>query len=309
MTSLPRSSLPQGRLSAGALESPPRALPLHAPSNAPVAPNAPATTAACIEIGVTHEPCISNDASARGPSCGREGAIERRGGSGKKRCIESTGGTENRAAADEPWAIPACMTDKRVAPAAERNKEPILEILREVLPEQGLVLEVASGSGQHAAFFARTLSPLVWQPSDADEGALASIRAYCDEAALGNLRSPLLLDASATSWPIERADAVVSINMIHIAPWAACLGLFDGSARILPDEAPVVLYGPFAIDGDFIAASNVEFDRRLRSENAAWGVRELRDVERAAKERGFRLDRVVARPANNQVVVFRRQGG
>jgi hypothetical protein len=198
------------------------------------------------------------------------------------------------------------MTEKRVAPAAERNKEPILEVLREVLPARGLVLEVASGSGQHAAFFARALPGLVWQPSDADEGALASIRAYCEEAALSNLLSPTLLDASGASWPIERADAVVSINMIHIAPWAACLGLLEGSARILPIEAPLVLYGPFVIDGDFIAPSNVEFDRRLRGENAAWGVRELRDVERAAAERGFRLDRNVARPANNQVVVFRR---
>ena len=198
------------------------------------------------------------------------------------------------------------MTSKRVAPAAERNKEPILEILREVLPARGLVLEVASGSGQHAVFLARALSNVVWQPSDADEGALASIRAYVDEAALQNLRSPLALDASASPWPIERADAVVSINMIHIAPWAACLGLLEGSASILHEGAPLVLYGPFVIDGDFIAPSNVEFDRRLRGENEAWGVRELRDVERAAAPRGFRLDRVVARPANNQVVVFRR---
>jgi cyclopropane fatty-acyl-phospholipid synthase-like methyltransferase len=198
------------------------------------------------------------------------------------------------------------MTSKRVAPAAERNKKPILEILREVLPARGLTLEVASGSGQHAAFFARALSNVVWQPSDADEGALASIRAYVEEAALENLRMPLALDASASRWPIERADAVVSINMIHIAPWAACLGLLEGSSRILQEGAPLVLYGPFAVDGDFIAPSNVDFDRRLRGENAAWGVRELRDVERAAEQRGFRLDRVVARPANNQVVVFRR---
>ena len=198
------------------------------------------------------------------------------------------------------------MAEKRVAAAAERNKEPILEILREVLPAQGIVLEVGSGSGQHAVFFARAMANLLWQPSDADEGALASIRTYREEAALANLRSPVLLDASAPSWPIERADSVVSINMIHIAPWAACLGLLEGSARVLLPEAPLVLYGPFAIDGDFIAPSNVEFDRRLRSENAAWGVRELRDVERDAQERGFRLDRVIARPANNQVVVLRR---
>jgi SAM-dependent methyltransferase len=197
------------------------------------------------------------------------------------------------------------MMQKRVAPAAERNKEPILEILREVLPPRGLVLEVASGSGQHAAFFARLLPDIVWQPSDADPEALESIAAYCKEAGIANLRAPIALDASAASWPIANADALVSINMIHIAPWAACLGLFDGGSRILSPGAPLVLYGPFVIDGDFVAPSNVEFDRRLRSENAAWGVRELREVERAAEERGFRLDRVVARPANNQVVVFR----
>lgn len=198
------------------------------------------------------------------------------------------------------------MTSMRVAPAAERNKAPILEVLRDVLPARGLVLEVASGSGQHAVFFARALPHLLWQPSDADEGALDSVRAYCEEAALGNLRSPVVLDASAPSWPLEHADALFCINMIHIAPWAACLGLLDGGARLLPDGAPLVLYGPFVIDGDFVAPSNVEFDRRLRGDNATWGVRELRDVERAAATRGFRLDRVVARPANNQVVVFRR---
>jgi hypothetical protein len=197
---------------------------------------------------------------------------------------------------------------KKVAPAAERNKEAILEILREVLPTRGLVLEVASGSGQHAVFFARSLPNLVWQPSDADGAARESIAAYREEAGLTNLNVPIALDASTARWPIERADAVLSINMIHIAPWSACLGLFDGAARILPAGAPLVLYGPFAIDGDFIAPSNVEFDRRLRGENEAWGVRELRDVERAAEARGWTMERVVPRPANNQVVVFRRGG-
>jgi len=286
MTSRPRSSLAQGRLREGALESPPLALPLQAPRSAPAAPTAPATSAQRIDRDVTYAPCVSIGGAARGPSCGRRGTS---------------------LAGDGPvMGYTAPMTEKRVAPAAERNKEAILEVLREVLPPRGLVLEVASGSGQHAAFFADALSTLIWQPSDADEGALASIRAYCAEAALDNLRLPVLLDASATSWPIDRADSVVSINMIHIAPWAACLGLLAGGARILPPEAPLVLYGPFAIDGDFIAPSNVDFDRRLRSENAAWGVRELRDVERVAEEHGFRLDRAIARPANNQVVVFRR---
>ena len=198
------------------------------------------------------------------------------------------------------------MTNKRVAPAAERNKEPILDVLREALPERGLILEIASGSGQHAAFFAAQVPGWDWQPSDIDPAAFASIEAHRKEVRLGNLRAPILLDASAAAWPIAYADAAVSINMIHIAPWAACLGLLDGCARILPDRAPLALYGPFVIDGDFVAQSNVAFDRRLRAENPTWGVRELRDVERAAKERGFRLDRVVPRPANNHVVVFRR---
>jgi cyclopropane fatty-acyl-phospholipid synthase-like methyltransferase len=198
------------------------------------------------------------------------------------------------------------MTQKRVAPAAERNKEAILEVLRDVLPARGVVLEVASGSGQHAVFLARALPHLTWQPSDADEQALESIRAHADEADLDNLLPPILLDASAAAWPLAQADAVVSINMIHIAPWEACLGLFQRSAGIVGRGAPLVLYGPFAIDGDYIAPSNIEFDKRLRAEDASWGVRELREVERAAKDRGFRLERVVSRPANNQVVIFRR---
>ena len=191
-----------------------------------------------------------------------------------------------------------------MAPAAERNKEPILESSR-CAPARGLVLEVRALRAA-CGVLCRALSDLIWQPSDADEGALESTGVYCEEAKLDNLRRPIALDVNASAWPVERADAMVSINMIHIAPWAACLGLFEGGARILPPGAPLVLYGPFVIDGDFIAPSNVDFDRRLRGENAAWGVRELRDVERAAQARGFRLDRVVARPANNQMVVFRR---
>jgi hypothetical protein len=195
---------------------------------------------------------------------------------------------------------------KRVAPAAERNRTAIAEILQRVLPPAGLVLEIASGSGQHASFFARTFPALTWQPTDLDDDARASIAAYRAEDGLPNLQAPLRLDASKDDWPVTRADAVVCINMIHIAPWAACLGLLRGAVRVLPPAGPLVLYGPFAIDGDFIADSNVAFDQRLRGENPQWGVRELREVERAATDVGLRLDRCVARPANNQVVVFRR---
>jgi hypothetical protein len=199
------------------------------------------------------------------------------------------------------------MVQRRVAPAAERNRGPILEVLRDVLPVRGRVLEVASGTGQHVVHFAASLRDLVWQPTDVDLAALASIRAYREEASLSNVLEPMELDASAPTWPIDHADAVISINMIHISPFAACLGLLAGSARILPAGAPLVLYGPFIIDGDFQGASNVEFDRRLREENPAWGVRELGAVKAAAEERELVFDRVVQRPANNQVVVFRRR--
>lgn len=195
---------------------------------------------------------------------------------------------------------------KHFAPAAERNKAAILEVLREVLPRAGMVLEVAAGSGQHAVYFARELPELDWQPTDPSPDALASIESYRSEAALPNLRSPVTLDASSAEWPINEAAALVCINMIHIAPWSACLGLLEGARRVLPPGGPLVLYGPFSIDGDFTAPSNLEFDEQLRARDARWGIRELRDVQREALGRGLLLDRIVPRQANNHVVVLRR---
>ncbi len=195
---------------------------------------------------------------------------------------------------------------KRFAPAAERNKEPIAEVLSEVLPTSGSVLEIASGSGQHTAHFAGKFRRLSWQPSDRDPDAVASIAAYRAEAGLENLAVPLVLDVEQEPWPVERADAVLSINMIHIAPWSACLALLTGAARLLEHDAPLILYGPFRFDGSFTAPSNAAFDQRLRAEDPTWGVRDLRDVESAANQRGFLLEKVVARPANNHVIVFRR---
>lgn len=195
---------------------------------------------------------------------------------------------------------------KRFAPAAERNREPILEVLRGVLPARGCVLEVASGSGQHAVAFAKEFPALEFQPTDADPAAVASIARYRFEAGLPNLAPPLLLDAARDTWPVARADAVVSINMLHISPWEASLGLFRGSARVLPSGAPLVLYGPFTIDGDFIAESNLAFDAELRERDPRFGLREVRDVERAAGAAGFSLEALVPRPANNHMLVFRR---
>lgn len=198
---------------------------------------------------------------------------------------------------------------RKHAPAAERNRAPILEVLRRVLPPQGLVLEVASGTGQHAVAFAEGLPGLIWQPSDPAPDLRASVRAWSAQsrsgAGLPNLRAPLDLDAAAADWPIERADAVVCINMIHIAPWSAGLGLLAGAARLLPVGAPLVLYGPFMRDGRHTAPSNAEFDASLKARNPAWGVRDLGAVERAAT--GFTLAEVVDMPANNLAVVLRRR--
>jgi SAM-dependent methyltransferase len=196
--------------------------------------------------------------------------------------------------------------DKQHAPAAERNRAPILEVLARVLPRRGLVLEIASGTGQHAVWFARHLRALTWQPSDADPSALASIAAWAADDALPNLRPPLHLDVTAPAWPVDAADAVVCINMIHIAPWAAARALVTGAARVLRPGGALCTYGPYRFDGAFTAPSNAAFDASLRARNPAWGVRDVRDLEAAAAAVGLALAETVALPANNHVLVFRR---
>lgn len=196
---------------------------------------------------------------------------------------------------------------KQFAAAAERNKVPIVEVLAEVLPPPpALVLEVASGTGEHAVFFAGALPHLVFQPTEPGERNRASIAAWRDQAALGNLRPPLALDAIDETWPIERADAVLCINMIHIAPWAACLGLLAGAARVLPAGGALVLYGPFRRGGRHTSPSNEAFDASLREKDPAWGVRDLDEVVAAAASRGLALDEAVDMPSNNLTVVLRR---
>jgi SAM-dependent methyltransferase len=197
------------------------------------------------------------------------------------------------------------MTDrKQHAPATDRNREPIREVLARTLPAAGMVLEIASGSGQHAVHFAAAFPALVWQPSDASEVARASIAAWRAEAQLANLRAPIALDVAAASWPVERADAIVCINLVHIAPWQAALGLFDGAARLLAPGALLYLYGPFRFRGA-TAPSNEEFDRWLRERDPAWGVRDVDELTAAAGRHGFGLHEVVAMPANNHSLVFR----
>lgn len=197
---------------------------------------------------------------------------------------------------------------RRFAPAAARNRDPILAVLRDRLPARGLLLEIASGSGEHAIHLAAAFPGLTFQPSDPDPDARASIDAWRAEAALPNLLPALALDAVSADWPIARADAVLCINMIHIAPWSATEGLLQGAARLLPPGAPLILYGPYRREGRHTAPSNAEFDASLQARNPSWGVRALEDVAALAAERGFAAPEVIGMPANNLMVVFRRPG-
>jgi SAM-dependent methyltransferase len=194
----------------------------------------------------------------------------------------------------------------RDSPAAERNKEPLLRVLRGLLPEAGLVLELASGTGQHVAYFAAALPALCWQPTDCDEEMLAAIERRLALEPRPNVRPPLRLDVSEQPWPVDRAAAVLCSNLIHIAPWAAAEGLFEGASAVLAPGAPLVLYGPYRIGGWHTAPSNEAFDASLRARNPDWGVRDLDDVVQAAGARGLKFEQSVEMPANNLTVVFRR---
>jgi SAM-dependent methyltransferase len=202
----------------------------------------------------------------------------------------------------------SATSDPRIyRPHVPRNRDPILDVLRRVLPAPGLILEIASGSGEHAVHFAKGLPALTWQPTDPDAAALASIGAHRADSGLPNLLAPLRLDVMSESWPVESADALVCINMIHTSPWVASEALFAGAERVLRPDGIVYLYGPYRIDGRHTAPSNEAFDAQLRAQNAAWGVRDLADVTALAKRSGFALVETAAMPANNFSVVFRRE--
>ena len=197
--------------------------------------------------------------------------------------------------------------ERLVNPAADRNKAPILEVLERVLPESGLVLEIASGTGQHAAYFAKALPALIWQPSDPDARSRHSILAWKTAENLSNVRAPIDLDVHARPWPVGEVQAIVCINMIHISPWSATLALFDGAADVVGINGTVYLYGPYRRHGRHTSASNEEFDRSLHAQNPAWGVRDLDEVARVADGAGFELVETVGMPANNLSVVFRKR--
>lgn len=205
-----------------------------------------------------------------------------------------------------PTTDPTGVDARLFAPATQRNRVAIRDVLSRVLPGEGLILEVASGTGEHAVWFAQHLRPLKWQPSDADPAMRESIAAHARASDVKTLKAPLDLDVTAPHWPISRADAVVCINLIHIAPWAVAEGLIDGAARVLPGGGVLYLYGPYRRAGRHTAPSNAEFDRSLRSRNPDWGVRDLEEVTALAERRGFELREVVEMPANNLSVVFAR---
>jgi hypothetical protein len=196
---------------------------------------------------------------------------------------------------------------KRSSPAAERNREPIREVLAKHLPETGVVLEIASGTGEHAVHFARAFPALTWQPSDPDPSALASIAAWVTEAALPNLRPPIELDVTQPPALAEPIAAMTCCNMVHIAPWEAAVALFALAMRALPPRGLLYLYGPYKFSGAFTAPSNAEFDASLRARDPRWGVRDIRELTAAATQHGLALEHVVAMPANNHSLIFRRR--
>ena len=198
---------------------------------------------------------------------------------------------------------------KRSAPATERNREAILSVLQDYLPNQGTVLEIASGTGQHAVFFAQQLTPRFWLPTDLDPTNIASIAAWRGEAGTANLLLPRQLDVRDSSWLIDcdlpaPISAIVNINMLHISPWSCCEALFAGAAEVLNQSGVVILYGPFKRDGLHTAPSNAAFDEQLRSQDSAWGVRDLKAVVDIAVEQGFACQNVIEMPVNNLSVVF-----
>jgi SAM-dependent methyltransferase len=201
----------------------------------------------------------------------------------------------------------AATGGRRSAPAALRNREPIAEVLRDWLPQSGLILEIASGTGEHASYFAERFPQLDWQPSDTHPDALASIREWRNEVDLPNLSGPIEIDATRSEWPIDRADAVLNFNMAHISPWAASLGLIAGAARVLPPGGRFIVYGPWLKDDIETVPSNLAFDADLKRRDPQWGLRRVEDFAAAASPL-FDLIEIRSMPANNLMLLFTRAG-
>ncbi len=203
------------------------------------------------------------------------------------------------------------MDARQYASATQRNRQPILDILLTVLPPQGNILEIASGTGEHGVFFAEHLTPRRWIPSEPNPMLRASISAWQNKFPSENLHPPLDIDARQEKWAIENQEiiinAIVNINMIHISPWNACLGLMAGASRILPSGGILYLYGPFKQNGKHTAPSNQAFDRSLKASNPEWGVRDLEEVSTVAENHSLKLTEIIPMPANNFSVVWCKQ--
>ncbi len=202
------------------------------------------------------------------------------------------------------------MTDskdlRRYYPATERNRDSIVSVLRRILPQSGLILEVASGSGEHAAHLATVFQNLVWQPSDRDPELLDSIAAHADASGAANILRPLVLDVAAHPWPVDQAAAILCINMIHISPWSACQMLLKGAGALLAADGVLYLYGPYKRGGRHTAPTNAAFDASLRQQNPAWGLRAVEDVASEARQYGLHLEEIVDMPANNFSLILRK---
>ena len=207
----------------------------------------------------------------------------------------------------EFWELLRKMNEPRqYAPATLRNRDFIVGVLRDVLPTKGVILEIASGSGEHVVHFARNFPSLVFQPSDREPDALQSIAAWVKAMGVINVRAPMVLDVSQSPWPIASADGIICINMVHISAWETTLGLIRGAAAMLPPTAPLYLYGPYKREGFATAPSNQAFDRSLSDRNPTWGLRDLEGVAAVAQSAGFSIPTITEMPANNLSVVFRR---
>ncbi len=195
---------------------------------------------------------------------------------------------------------------RRYYPATQRNRDAIATVLRRILPPSGLVLEIASGSGEHAAHFATHFPNLMWQPSDLDPAVLDSISAHGQASGGANLCPPLALDVAAQPWPIDEAAAILCINMVHIAPWSACQALLRGAGAVLAEDGVLYLYGPYMRRGRHTAPTNAAFDASLRQRNPSWGLRDVEDIESEARQYGLRLEEIVDMPSNNFSLILRK---
>lgn len=206
-----------------------------------------------------------------------------------------------------PWfRDQAGPEDEKHAPATLRNRDAIIAVLQEVLPDSGTVLEVASGTGEHAVYFGEKFPDLTWQPSDPDPDGCRSIAAWTKRAGVGNVLPPLQLDALALRWDIEKPSAILCINMVHIAPWEASIGMFEKAALLLEPGSSFYLYGPYFRGDAPTAQGNLDFDRSLKSRNLRWGIREVADMDALATKNGFTRADLVEMPANNLSLIYRR---